>query len=64
MPVVPKPDEGRPETDREYHDRILEQMDEATWRGRQVINEHPPRAIIHEYQPPDEPPHHWRERKE
>ena len=56
-------DKGRPETDEEYKDRLQEQQDRASWQGRQVVEEQPPRAIIHEYPGPDVPSHVWRERK-
>ena len=64
QPASPSPDEGRPETEREYHDRVLEQMDRASWRGEQLTQENPPRAIVHEYPSHEEPEHIWRERKE
>lgn len=61
MPSMP--DEGRPESDAEYQDRVVDQLFRASWEGRQALEEHPPRAIIHEYPAKDEPPHIWKERK-
>ena len=52
---MPMPREKRrPETDDEYRIRVQEMRDREMFRGRQLVNENPPRATIVEITQPSE----------
>lgn len=57
-------DKGRQETNSEFNQRIQHEMDEDSWRGRDDIGAgYPERAVINEFEPMDEQPRIYKEKK-
>jgi hypothetical protein len=54
--IIPASNEGRPETDYEYGQRMVENMDRSMWQG-----EHPmkigPHGIVHKLEVSEHVPH-------